>query len=80
MKQIKSIPCKTVAKFICENLDEQIDSPLCRKIQKHLQECPQCAAKMKGLKDIVSLYRQEPDLCLPKSVHKRVIAALKLPE
>ncbi|RPI06835.1 MAG: hypothetical protein EHM64_01420 [Ignavibacteriae bacterium] len=76
MKKIKAIRCTEVAKYVCENLDEQIDSPLCRKIKKHLQECPDCAAQLRSLKNTVGLYRRYPAPALPADCHKNLMTAL----
>ena len=56
-KNIKNIQCREVAKHICENLDEKINSPICRAIKKHLQACPKCSANLRSLKRAIGLYR-----------------------
>jgi hypothetical protein len=73
-KKIKVIRCKDVAKHVCENLDEKINSPLCREIKKHLQECPDCSGDLIALKHTVKLYRRYPTPKLPTVCHKNLMA------
>jgi hypothetical protein len=77
-KKIKVIHCKDVARHICENLDEKIDSLLCREIKKHLQECPDCSANLLSLKKTVKLYRRYPAPKLSSVCHKNLMAKLSL--
>ena len=62
-QNIKAIHCRDAATCIRTNLDENINSPLCRAIKKHLQECPHCSTDLAVLKKTITLYRRYP---LPK--------------
>jgi hypothetical protein len=75
-KSIKIISCKDAANYICENLDEQIDSPVCREIKKHLQNCPDCSLNLADLKKTISLYRRYPSPKLTSIRHKHLMAKL----
>ncbi len=77
-KPARKVHCDEVAKYICENLDEQLDSPKCRAIKKHLQTCATCAKDLADLKKVIALYRKESSLHLPQAVEKRLFATLKL--
>jgi hypothetical protein len=68
------ISCRKAAKHICENIDEKIDSPLCREIRSHLKKCPECRSKLSSLKKIISLYRKFPRKNPPPSF-SRIFAA-----
>ena len=68
--------CKEVYEYVCENLDEQPDSPRCRQIRRHLESCPSCQTYLDGLKKTVALYRIEGDVKMPKAVHTRLVHAL----
>ena len=75
-KKIKIIHCRDVAKHICENLDEKINSPVCRAIKKHLQECPKCSANLVSLKSTIGLYRYYPAPKLTSVCHKNLMAKI----
>ena len=77
-KPLHAVQCKDVAKQLCENLDQQMNSRLCREIKKHLRECPNCTADLDSLKKTISLYKNVPSPRLPNSVHKKLYAVLKL--
>ncbi len=49
--------CRSVHRYVCENLDENINSARCRAIRKHLQTCPDCTAYLDSIKKTVLLYR-----------------------
>lgn len=72
IKKIKVLRCKDVAKHICENLDEKIDSPLCREIKKHLQKCPDCSSNLLSIKKTVKLYRRYPAPKFSSLCHKEL--------
>jgi hypothetical protein len=78
VKKIKTIHCKDVAKHLCENLDQKLNSRFCRQVRKHLQECPDCTADLDSLKKTISLFRNISSPSVPDSVHKKLFAVLKL--
>ena len=75
-KSINKLHCNEVAKYVCENLDEQLNSPTCRAIKKHLQTCPKCSKELLELKKVISLYRKESVPRIPKGIQKRLFASL----
>ena len=77
-KRERAVRCKEVTKHVCEHLDEKMDSPRCRQIRKHLQECPDCTAYFDVLKKTIKLYRTLPDPRVPQPAHKKLFAVLKL--
>jgi anti-sigma factor RsiW len=68
--------CTDVYLFICDNLDQDIDSPRCREIRKHLEGCPDCSAYLASLKQTVVLYRAVPAPHMPRRVHARLVKAI----
>jgi anti-sigma factor RsiW len=78
MKPVGNIHCDEAAKYICENLDEKLDSPKCRAIKKHLQTCETCSKDLADVKKIIALYRKESVPHLSPAIEKRLFAALKL--
>ncbi len=68
--------CKDVYQFICDNLDQAIDSPECKAIRQHIEQCADCKAYLSSLKATVSLYRSEPVPGMSPSVHRRLMSVL----
>jgi anti-sigma factor RsiW len=75
-KKIKMIHCRDAAKHICENLDEKVNSPVCRAIKRHLQECPACSANLASLKRTIGLYRRYRAPKLSSVCHRNLMAKL----
>lgn len=48
--------CKEVYTHICEHLDEELLSPRCRSIKKHIETCSGCREYLQSLKSTVRLY------------------------
>jgi hypothetical protein len=76
--RVQAIRCNEVIKHVCEHLDEKMNSPQCRQIRKHLQECRDCTAYLNGLKKTIELYRTISNPRLSESAHRKLFAALKL--
>lgn len=70
--------CKGVYKYICENLDADLNSRKCRAIKKHLDSCPECTAYLDSLKKTIVLYRREPVPRVSKATHKRLVRVISL--
>ncbi len=68
--------CSRVYRYICDNLDQNLDSPRCREIKRHLQECPDCQAYLASMKQTVSLYRSLPSPHPPRAVHAKLLRAI----
>lgn len=56
----KSVARKSIYRHICENLDQDMDSPACREIRKHVRGCTECLDYLNSLKSTVTLYRRYP--------------------
>jgi predicted anti-sigma-YlaC factor YlaD len=71
--------CKDAYKFICDNLDQEVDSPECIEIRRHLEECPDCSSYLDSLKKTITLYRSEPHTAgMPPTVHRRLMKIVRL--
>lgn len=64
--------CKKTYKYICENLDEDLNSPTCLKVKEHLKDCPNCIAYLDTLKKTLILYREYKKPELNKTSKKRL--------
>jgi anti-sigma factor RsiW len=68
--------CSEVYSFLCDNLGQEIDSPECREIHKHLESCEECRRSLEGLRRTVTLFQSAPAPSVSPAVHRRLIKAL----
>jgi 4-hydroxy-3-methylbut-2-en-1-yl diphosphate synthase IspG/GcpE len=77
MKPVNKLRCNEAAKYICENLDEQLNSRKCQAIKKHLQSCPNCTKNLTDLKKVIALYRKESTPRLQHTIQKKIFTAIQ---
>ncbi len=71
--------CIRTIEQICADLGEDIDSPLCQEIRKHLDECPECCANVDSIKKTVYIYRKVmKNKNVPEDVDTRLWKVLNL--
>lgn len=70
--------CREVFTHICENLDQDLASPRCRDIRKHLDGCPDCSIYLDSLKKTITLYRKYPKPKISPKARKSLYGALIL--
>ncbi|HTY01180.1 MAG TPA: zf-HC2 domain-containing protein [Bacteroidota bacterium] len=71
--------CIDAYRFICDNLDQSVDSPECREIRRHIEGCPDCQSYLDSLKKTVVLYRAETSAkSVPPAVHRRLMKIIKV--
>ncbi len=75
---MKPVKCTAVFRYICDNLDQNLDSPQCRAIKRHLDQCEDCTAYLDSLKKTIRLYRAYPDPRVPGEAHKKLYRELSL--
>ena len=63
--------CKAILANISGYLDGELDTTACEAIERHCQQCPSCAALVKGLRETVGLCRQAGSVPLPDAVRQR---------
>jgi hypothetical protein len=68
--------CKQVYRYICDNLDQNVNSSRCRAIRRHLAACADCATYLDSLKKTVTLYRVMPEPRVPATAHRVLVSAL----
>jgi len=80
MKQthIHTPRCKTVYKYICDNLDAGMNSPECKAIKTHIDRCKNCTAYLDSLKKTLFLYREYKAPKVSARTHKKLFAAISL--
>lgn len=70
--------CKKTYRYICENLDANLNSPTCIEIKKHLDNCPNCNVYLNTLKKTILLYKKQKSPTLGKSARKGLMLSLNL--
>jgi len=68
--------CNEVYLHICDSLDEDLASPRCREIKKHLAKCPNCRSYLSTLKSTIALYRAVPEPRLPARAHRELFRTI----
>jgi hypothetical protein len=74
----KSVKCKEVFNYICDNLDERIDSAQCSEIRGHLDRCPNCKAYLDSLRKTILLYQVYPQSRIHRTTRERLHSVLKI--
>ncbi len=44
--------------FFCQYLEEDVNTPLCKELQQHLEECPECRHNLITIQKTIALYKQ----------------------
>ena len=70
--------CLETLQQICDQLSENIDSPLCQEIKEHLGACPKCCAHVDSIKKVVYLYKNVKASDVPDDVDERLWKVLNL--
>lgn len=70
--------CLKIIKQICENLDEDLNTPFCQEIRTHLQQCPLCCAYVDSIRDTILFCRKLIDEDVPQGVDERLWRVLHL--
>jgi len=71
--------CKDVMLHICDNLGEQLDSPNCLMIKKHLDECENCSHYFKSVETTIEFYKKY-NVNISEDAHNRLMECLGLKE
>ena len=73
------INCKDVMNHICDNLGEELDSPKCVAIKKHLESCTNCQKYYDSIETTIDLYKNYNEK-VSDEVHNRLMKHLGLNE
>ena len=68
--------CKEVYHEICDSLDQDLNSPRCRKYKGTLEACPDSKEYLSSMKKMVVLYRTVPVPQISTAVSKRLSTAI----
>jgi predicted anti-sigma-YlaC factor YlaD len=70
--------CTSAYHYICDSLDENIRSPRCRTIRRHLEHCPNCRAYLDSVKKTIALYKRWPAPKVPLHTHRQLMRTISL--
>ncbi len=70
-------PCKDVMKYVCEDLGEDINSPRCKEMRAHLEECDSCRKYFNNVESTIQFYKKY-NVELSAERHKRLLDKLGL--
>ncbi len=69
--------CAQTLRYICDNLDAEVNSPKCIEISRHLEDCSDCTAYLDSMKKTISMYRRYPTEKVPRSIHALLTQIIK---
>jgi hypothetical protein len=72
--------CLRMLGVLSDYLDRREKIRLCRRVEEHLKECPECRMYVDTLKKTVVLYRSLGDEKVPGPVQKRLFKTIRLAE
>lgn len=70
--------CLDTLNRICEELGEDINSPLCKEVEEHLKNCPKCCAHVDSIRKVVHLYQNIEPCDVPQDIDDRLWKVLNL--
>ncbi|RMH78239.1 MAG: hypothetical protein D6681_20310 [Calditrichaeota bacterium] len=73
-----STHAKKIVDELCNYLGYDFDSPMCKELHEHVQNCPECRAYIESIKKTVKIcqtvYKVEP---LPEEVKQELLRKLQ---
>jgi predicted anti-sigma-YlaC factor YlaD len=73
------VTCKEVMSHICDNLGEELNSPKCQAISKHLESCENCQHYFDSVETTIEFYKKY-NVKVSDNAHKRLLDFLGLKE
>jgi len=71
------LTCKEFVQELSQYLDEDIDAELRRKLETHINNCPNCFVIFDTTKRTIQVYKGMEAQSMPGEVHDRLMAALE---
>jgi hypothetical protein len=72
------LTCKQFLDELSDYLDEKTDADLRKKLEEHINECPNCWVICDTTKKTIQIYRGMDPYPIPLEVHTRLMSALEL--
>lgn len=75
----KEITCEVLLASLSDYVDGNLSEALCREIERHMAECPDCRVVVDTLKRTIYLYHQSAaSTDMPADVRERLFRRLNL--
>jgi len=71
MDVIKHDRCKHFLDRICDELAEDINSPLCQEMREHLKHCEMCCTSLESMRLTVKLFKKLYDENVPDDINTK---------
>ena len=71
------LTCKQFLDELSDYLDEKTDAELRQKLEKHINECPNCWVICDTTKKTIQIYKGMDPYPIPQDVHSRLMSALE---
>lgn len=70
--------CRRMAAMFSDYLDRDLREAICRKVDEHLKQCPDCRLYLDTLNRTITLYRGLGGVRVPRNVESRLFATIRL--
>lgn len=67
-----------MASVFSDYLDRDLREAVCRKVDEHLKQCPDCRVYLDTLERTITLYRGLGGVRVPRNVESRLFATIRL--
>ena len=71
------LTCKQFMDELSDYLDEKLDSEVRKKLEQHINDCPNCWVICDTTKKTIQIYKGMDPFPIPPEVHSRLMSALE---
>jgi predicted anti-sigma-YlaC factor YlaD len=69
--------CRRMVSVFSDYLDKDARAAVCRKVDEHLKNCPDCKMYLDTLSRTITLYRDLGTVAVPEPVQRRLFATIR---
>ncbi|MDI6740464.1 MAG: zf-HC2 domain-containing protein [Candidatus Edwardsbacteria bacterium] len=70
--------CRRMVSAFSDYIDKDMREAVCRKVDEHLKDCPDCRVYLDTLNKTITLYRDLGDVAVPRDIQSRLFATIRL--
>jgi len=74
----KHTDCQSMLASLSDFIDGALKDGVCREIERHLAECPDCRVVIDTLKKTIYLYHSSSQIDIPPGIRERLFRRLDL--
>jgi anti-sigma factor RsiW len=71
------LTCKQFMDELSDYLDEKLDSEVRQKLERHINDCPNCWVICDTTKKTIQIYKGMDPYPIPTEIHARLLSALE---